>query len=447
MNLTQYIQAKYKGNKFWFAEVVKEPENLNKYNDVVDKKEYLNGYHAILTKPLEEYKGKEYKPSMVMLQYAKLLVSFQTSYLLMNPVTYTGEEDVIKQINMINRKGKYDRLNMKLLSNMLKYGESYEYVYMNGDKISSKIIDTANGFPMYNHYGELIGFIEHFINDGISYYNVYDKYYVSQYDNAGGKLQMRGYNKSLSGLPIIYKTNNELDGTRGRSELDDWISKLDEMEELISKFHDTTYKMMNPIPIITGQQLQDSLNPKIVGHGLVLDEGSSFEFANVKLDIETFKELYGTLMSDLLNISSTPAVAMNKTNVANLSSESISMMYTLSEIKAKENEMYMRDGLEERLNKFRELLKLKGVNFDDETFESVNMKFKYNTPFNTGEMLDDMVKQHKMGALSVQSIIEQSPYTLDVSQELERLNVTGEVNGVVNENKEVEDDDEEVLGE
>src|SRR5690606_9165388 len=115
--------------------------------------------------------------------------------------------------------------------------------------------------------------------------------------NAGGDLRLTGRYDNLSGLPIVYHHQNELDATLGRSELDDWISILDSMEDLISKYTDSFYKFMNPIPVAVGQQLKgEGLPTQIIGGGITLDDGSDFKLVSNGLDYRSFETIYRTLL-------------------------------------------------------------------------------------------------------------------------------------------------------
>ncbi|CAI8818752.1 hypothetical protein EMIT07CA2_210080 [Brevibacillus sp. IT-7CA2] len=49
-------------------------------NKIVDTKEYLSGNHAILQAPSYIYNGKEFKPRKIVLQYAKKILNFSTSF-------------------------------------------------------------------------------------------------------------------------------------------------------------------------------------------------------------------------------------------------------------------------------------------------------------------------------------------------------------------------------
>lgn len=420
--LQQYIKDKYENANDWFVDEVQSVSNQRRVLDVMNKKEYLNGKHKIKQTPSYKYNGKEFEPRRMNLNYAKTLLNFQQNYLLGNPITLTGNEKVVNTYQTVNKKGKYDRLNQKILSAVLKYGAIYEYVYLDNGVIKSKLIDPAEGYPIYDHKNNLIAFIEAFINDGITYYNVFTGNTVEQYSNEGGNLKLIERKVSLSGLPIIYHSVNELSETEGKSDLDDWIEILDEMEGLINKYNDSFYRFMNPIPITIGQQLKgEGLPSNIVGAGINLDDGADFKLVSNGLDYKTFETLYKTLVQSLLDIAQVPAVSMNKTDISNLSEVSIRLLFSLANVKAGINEQFMREGIEERFDKIRQLLELQGIVFSDEDYDSLGFIFHYNMPLNNGETLDNLIKARKLESMSIESIIEQNPYVNDVKTELERL--------------------------
>lgn len=431
--LEQYIKEKY-DNPYWFVEFIQEIPNQMRVQDILSKKEYLSGSHAILNRPSYKYNGKDFTPRKIVLQYAKTLLQFQQNYLLSNPITLTGNEKVVKQFTSINRKGKYDRLNIKVLDKVLKYGSCAEYLYIDKGVIKSKLIDSSEGFPLYDHENNLIAFVEAYISDGISYYTIFTEDIVQKYDNNGGDMRLVEQYVNLSGLPIIYHNDNELDDTEGRSMLDDWINILDNMEDLISKYTDSFYKFMNPIPVAIGQQLKgEGLPTQVIGGGVTLDDGSDFKLVSNGLDYQSFETIYKTLLQSLLDISSTPAVSMNKTDISNLSEVSIKLMFSLANIQASMNEQFMRDGIEQRFEKIRMMLEqYKGVTFTDDQFESLDIVFQYATPANDSEIIGNLKSLRELRAISLEGLIEKSPYTTDVQYELNRIKGEGNNTGNIN---------------
>ncbi len=211
------------------------------------------------------------------------------------------------------------------------------------------------------------------------------------------------------------------------------------MEDLLSKFADSFYKHHNPIPVVIGQQLKgDGLPTNVVGAGLVLDDGSDFKMVSNQLDYKSFETIYKTLMTTLLDISSVPGVSMGKVDISNLSEVSIKLLFSLADIKASMNEKYMREGMEERFDKIRKLLELKGKRISDDAYDTLGIVFQYARPQSAKEIIDNLKVLSDMGAISIESILEHSPYTTDVVQEMGRLkdNEMGNITG----NNDVQED-------
>ncbi|WP_066174673.1 phage portal protein [Bacillus marinisedimentorum] len=426
MKLEQYIKEYHEGRSDWFLEEINTVASQQKVNKISDLKDYLNGSHAITQRPNEMYNGKEFVPRKIVLQYAKTLLNYQTAYLLQNPLTMTGNEGVVKEYQKVNKKGKYDRINFNILDKVVKYGEVAEYVYLDKGMIKSKLIDPADSYPIYDHENNLIAFIEAYMLDGVDYYTVFTDDTVEKYDNLGGELRLTGRYHNLAGLPIVYNNQNELSEVQGRSELEDWISILDSMEDLISKYTDGFYKFMNPIPVAIGQQLKgDGLPSHVVGGGVNLDDGSDFKMVSNQLDYKSFESIYKTLLQALLDVSQTPAVSMNKTDISNLSEVSIKLLFSLANIKAGFNEQFMREGLEQRFDKVRRLLEYKGIKFEADEYETLDMVFHYAMPSNDKEIIENLKQLDEMKAISLESVLNHSPYTNDVQMELERLKDEG----------------------
>lgn len=446
MSIEQYIQEHYDGNAEWFLEECNTVANMQRVNKIVDIKEYLSGNHAILQAPSYMYNGKEFKPRKIVLQYAKNVLNFSTSYLLSHPITLTGQDSIVKEYKKVYKKGKYDRVDFDVLDKITKYGFVAEYVYLNEHKdIKSKLIDPADSYPIYDDENNYIAFIEHYTTaDNVSYYTVYYPDKVQKYCNKGSQMKLIGEYSNLSGLPIVYKNQNELDSTTGRSHLEDIVTIIDSMEDLLSKFADSFHKHHNPIPVVIGQQLKgEGISPNVVGAGISLDDGSDFKMVSNQLDYKSFETIYKTLMTTLLDISSVPGVSMGKVDISNLSEVSIKLLFSLADIKASMNEKYMREGMEERFDKIRKLLELKGKRIGEDAYDSLGIVFQYARPQSAKEIIDNLKVLSDMRAISIESILEHSPYTTDVVQEMGRLkdNQAGNKMGNNDMVNEIENDD------
>ena len=164
MTLQEYINYFYGGKPYWFLEEITNHWHVKRISDVLSVKQYLDGKHKILDRPDEVFNGRTIETKKIILSYAKTIINFQTSFLLKNPVTLTCPDsktlDVFKNIY---EKGNYDLVDYKILQNMVKYGETYEYIYLDKNGIiKSKIIDSADGYPIYDDEMNYLGFIEYY---------------------------------------------------------------------------------------------------------------------------------------------------------------------------------------------------------------------------------------------------------------------------------------------
>lgn len=431
MNLDQYVKVKYKNHPQWFVEEIANVSNQQRIQNVISNKDYLEGKHKILQRSNFKYNGQVIEPRKIVLQYAKTLLNFQVAYLLKNNVQITGNEKLVDEFVKVSKLGKFSFNNQKILEKMLKFGQCAEYLYMDRNVIKSKVLDPAEYTPVYNQHNELLAVIEHWIHDSITYYVVYTSDTVQEWSNEGGQLKLLSQFANLSGLPIIYVADNEYGDMDGRSDLEDWISILDSLEDLISKYSDSMYKYMNPIPVAIGQQIKAELPSDIVGGGLNLDDGADFKMVSNQLDSKSFEVIYKTLLQSLLDISQTPAVSMNKTDISNLSEVSIKLLFSLADVKAGMNEDHLKRGLYERYEKVRELLKYRGITLTDDEMATLDFSFVYNIPSNHKEIIDNLKVLKEMNTISTESLLELSPYVSDKGQELERMQSEGIVNKVI----------------
>lgn len=428
MNLEEYVNVKYKNDAHWFVKEVGSFANDVRIQKVIENKAYLDGEHDILKRPNFMYNGQVVEPRRIVLNLAKQILNFQNAYLLKNGVTITGQENVAEKFNEVSKTGKYFLHNQKIFDRMLKFGQCAEYVYMENGRIKSKVIDPSEYTPVFNRHNRLISLIEHYVFDGIQYYTVYDEEKVQEWSNENGRMRLIGQSASLTGLPVLYVLDGEYGNTDAKSDLDNWKTILDQMEDILSKYTDSFYKFLNPIPVVVGQQLKGSLNKEVVGEGINLDDGADFKMVSPKMDANAFKILFQTLQQSLLDVSSTPSVSMGKADISNLSEVSIKLLFSLADVAAGINETYLKRGLFDRYEKVRALLEYRGFTMTDEEFYSIDFVFEYNLPANQKEIIDNLKTLREIGGYSTESLIEKNPYVKDKHMELDRLAIEGRAN-------------------
>ena len=126
--------------------------------NAIDIAEYIDGKHDILKRGDIVWKGQHFKTRKIVLQYVKPILTFQNSFLLKNPVTLTSDDaETLERYKEVYIKGKYDKLDSKILDALIKYGEVYEYLYLDDErKIKSHIIKAMDIYPVYNSKGTIL---------------------------------------------------------------------------------------------------------------------------------------------------------------------------------------------------------------------------------------------------------------------------------------------------
>lgn len=438
-NLEYYINTKYKNIPNWFEEEVKQPNNLNRTAKCLKVINYLHGLHEVLQRENIKFKDKEFITKKLILNTAKTICNFHSTYLVGNPVSLTGSKNLVDKVQKIYNYGKFNDTDFKIADKLVKYGEAYEYVYKDdNDRITSKIISPDTSYPVYDELGNYVAFIEYYTNlDHISYYYVYYEDIVELWSNEETELHIIEQWKNESGLPISYVCLNDYDYRLGEGLLENVIPILDEIEDLLSKMGDAVYILsLNPLLISIGQEFDGAVSSDAVGITFKLELGSDMKYVNAEMDYNTIKYYLDTIQNQLNMVAYMPSILGGSGNIANVSEVSLKMLYSLADVFAMLNERVMRNGINERLNVIRKLIG------EENDSDYINVTFNYARPQNATELLENLSKQFEMNAISIESIVEQSPLTNDVSMELDRLKnsssnggVNKDVNNVNDSNK------------
>lgn len=415
--LEDYISIVYRNNPLWFTEEVNKGGNSQRIAKVFSLKNYLSGQHKVLTRKDMQYKEQEYKVKKLILQNAKTILNFHSTYLLGKPVSLTGSETLVKAMQNVYNYGGYADVDFKLLDKINKFGDGYEYIYKDGNRITSKVIGNEDSYPVYSDDGEYIAFIEHWTNtENISYWNVYTTDTVTSWSNEGAEVHCTGEYKNISTLPIHYSGLSDWDDRFGDGLLSDILPVLDEIEDLLSKLGDSIYiNSLNPLLLTLGQAIEGTVNADGVGYNVALENGSDMKYVSATMDYNTIKYYLDTLQNQLNLIAYMPSILGGNGNIANVSEVSLKLLYQLADVYAMISERVMRNGFNERFNIIRRLIGIEDSN------EYVNVSFNYSRPQNASELLDNIKKQFDMNAISLKSILEDSPLTTDVTMELDRL--------------------------
>jgi hypothetical protein len=362
MNIEQYKMT-FDDSSRWFAEEVNKGYHKRRIADVIENRNYLAGQHKVLLREDASYKGKELITRKTIIQYAKTVLNFHATYLLGKPVSLTGSENITKTFTDIYKLGLYNTVDYQILDRVNKFGDAYEVVYVENGIIKSKVLDSADGYPVYDDMGEYIAFIEHWtdIYSSISYYNVYYPTYVEFWSNEGGREQLIDSKINVCGLPIHYHNFSDENYCFGESILKDIKPLLDELEDIISKMGDAIYiNSLNPMPVALGQRIDNTIPADAMGYVLNLDNGD-YKVVSTMMDYNTIKLYLDNVKQMLNDIACVPSVLGSNTNIANVSEVSLKMLFHMASVKAMETEKWLNIGMKERFNKFRSILKMQGI--------------------------------------------------------------------------------------
>lgn len=350
-NLEYYISTKYKNNPLWFEDEVKQGYHTSRIAKAYSIMNYLHGEHKVKERKDMEFKGKEFKVKKLILQNTKSICNFHSTYILGNNVSLTGSKKLVSELQNIYNYGKYNSLDFQIADKLVKYGNSYEYIYKDGDRITSKLISNECAYPVYSETGEYIAFIEYYTNlEHISYYYVYSDDSVVLWSNEGSNLHVIDEWSNTSGLPIVYKTLNDWDSREGEGLLENIIPVLDEIEDLLSKMGDSIYTLsLSPIAVTEGQETMGSIeNNDYVGYNFNFERGGSFKYVNSEMDYNSIKYYLDTIQNHLNQIDYMPSILGGSGNIANVSEVSLKMLYSLADVFAMLNERVIREGFNER---------------------------------------------------------------------------------------------------
>ena len=414
----------------FFKKQIAKTEHTYRQAQVIKINRHLQREHSVLNRMADKFtfKNKEFIPAAIILQGIKTVINFHTAYLVGNPVTITGTPEAVEFINKVYRKGIYAKTDWKILNELMTYGNAFEYVYLDeNNNIKSKVFRNKDSYPIYDENMNYINFVEYWKSEGenVEHFNIYYPNHVDSYRN--GRLISSKVN--LTGLPIHYSCMERAKYDQfGDSMILDLIPIQDKIEGLLSKLDDAiTTLSLNPLGVIKGNRITetDMVNSNISGAVLNLDVDADFKYANAEMDYNNIKFELNQLYQQFNIVAAIPSSILGQNNIANVSENSMSMVYQLTENRGKQNMNSLLEGFRTRWEYIRKLNSIFGKTISDDDFDSLNVSFNINKPIDTQQHMENMKIQYEMGALSKRTVMEQSPYTTDSAQELQRLEDEG----------------------
>ncbi len=410
----------------WFKNQIGSSEHTYRQSKVNMIQRHLLREHNVNQRLQRTYnfKGKAFTPAAIILQGIKTVINFHTAYLVGNPVSITGTPKAVEQMNNCYRKGIYSKIDWQILNDLITYGNAFEYVYLdNNGIIRSKIFRNRDSYPIYDDNLNYRYFVEHWKSKpkGEEHFVIYYPTHIDTYVNNRLVSSIENY----TGLPIHYVTMDKAEYDQfGDSIVLDLIPIQDKIEGLLSKLDDAiTTLSLNPVGVITGAKMTetDMVDSNVAGAVLNLEEGNTFDYANANMDYYSIKYEFDQLYQQFNLVAAIPSSILGQNNIANVSENSMSMVYQLTENRGKQNMNSLIEGFRQRWEYIRKLMELTNNPISDDDFESLNVSFNISKPIDTKQNMENMKMQYDMGALSKRTIMELSPYTTDSAQELQRL--------------------------
>ncbi len=410
-----------KNNELWFQDEINKTEHMKRISNVIEIKQYLLRLHKVLQRKDFKFKEETYTTAKIVLNTLKSIINFHTSYVVGNPISITGEQEIVKKYNSIYKKGMYTKTDYQIAEDLYTYGNAFEYVYLDDGVVKSKVIANEDSYPVYDEHENYVAFVEYWedMENGHKNYIVYTPAMVQVYqDNA-----LINEYANLSGLPIHYASLDKSEyNFFGDSPLNDLIPIMNQIETLLSKLDDAINTLsMNPLGVSMGQRVTDSIPKDICGATLNLEDGGDFKYVTAQMDYQNIKLLLDSLTQQLYAVASVPASVIGQGNIANVSEISLKLLFSQTDNKAKQMIQVLKEGIYKRFEYIRKLLKIQGITFSDNTYDSLDITFSVNRPVDTQSMMMELKTQYDMGAISKQTVIDKSPYTTNTALELQRI--------------------------
>ena len=156
------------------------------------------------------------------------------------------------------------------------------------------------------------------------------------------------------------------------------------------------------------------------------------------MDYNNIKLLLDSLVQQLYAVAGVPASVIGQGNISNVSEISLKLLFSQTDNKAKQTVQVLKEGFYKRFEYFRKLLAIQGTVMSDEGYDSLDVTFSVNRPVDTQGVMNELKTQYDMGAISKQTIIDISPYTVDGAAEMQRINAENKEKTVKNDDKQVE---------
>lgn len=300
----------------WYQNEIRKTEHMQRINTVADIDSYLLREHKVLQRPDFKFKDKEFQTAKIILQTIKTIVNFHVSYTVGNSVSLTGNKEMVELMGRVYSKGLFAQRDYEITTQLIKYGNAWEYIYLKDGKIMSKVFINDECYPCFDDKGNYYAFIEYWKDkdSGAEYHTIYYPDRVEIYEDN----KLVDTKDNLTGLPIHYKSITPSAYTQfGEPFVTDLIPIINQVENLLSKLDDAvTTLSLNPVATISGRVPDEPIDSNIVGACIALEDGGEFKYATVEMDHSNIKQELDSLLMQFYGIACVPSSVLGQSNVA-----------------------------------------------------------------------------------------------------------------------------------
>lgn len=392
--------------------LIQEKEAERNHYDKLER--YYRGEHDILNR---QAKSRNLPNNRVVVNHAKYIADMSSSYLLGNPLSYTGEnlDDFLYALRAADSQSHDICLEKKLAI----YGSAYELVFPGPtilEPLQLAAIDPRDAFVVYDdslHSRPILGVYYYMVQQKRKVFAYTEKECIEYSQRQGALQEIRRQPNPLGLIPLLEYRNNE----DGSGDFEEVLTLIDAYNILTSDRVNDKEQFVNCLLLLTNCNIDPVTYQQIKDWGTMVLEGDGrAEYLSKTLDEQSTEVLRKALEADIHKVSMVPCLTDNSF-AGNSSGVAMSYKMLGFEQKVKMKERFFCRSLNERLHLVSRLLDL--LSF--QTPQKVAAVFSRTLPVDTIE-LANMVSTLD-GLVSRETLLAQLPFVNDVEQELKRIAV------------------------
>lgn len=396
-----------------FAEKVKMA-----YNSKKGKYQKMWNYYIGQTDVLQSYPITDRSNRKIVDNFVKAFIDEECSFMVGQPITYTskdGDSNVIKDIEY-NLNNISASLDTELATNLLIFGEAYEFYYKNNDEFKIKCFSPLNSYAYRDTEGNVQLFMYFYkkdLDDTTTYVEVIDDKYIYHMDENFNELEpATPHYFDCVPVGVASLPNREYDTLYNN------IKHLqDNYEYCLSDWSNEIADTRLAYLTLTGVDLDDETasNMKRMGVLQIPDAGGKAEWLTKNINSEFVKEYREILKEDIYRVAQH---IDNQTNIqSNTSGTMLATRMNCLRIKITTQNQALKNCIKTRLKcLFRYLDIMYNKAYD---YKQVDIRPQLNLPQNDVEMAQ--IISQLSDKLSIQTGLERLSFVTNGQEEFTKM--------------------------